>query len=67
MGTPRLQSPGVCPQGLWGVDYGLELAGPDGEWKKAYIVNVNGGAKTTKPWWTNGKGEGRDLEGCRDL
>ena len=52
---------------MWGVDYGLELAGPDGEWKKAYIVNVNGGAKTAKPWWTNGKGEGRDLEGCRDL
>ncbi len=45
----------------WGVDYGLELAGPDGEWKKAYIVNVNGGAKTANPWWTNGKGEGRDL------
>lgn len=45
----------------WGVDYGFEIAGPDGEWKKAYIVNVNGGAKERKDWLTTGTSEGRDL------
>ena len=45
----------------WGVDYGFEIAGPDGEWKKAYLVNVNDGAKEKKKWQTNGRCEGRDL------
>ena len=45
----------------WGVDYNLEIAGPDGVWKKAYIVNANGGAKEAKPWETRGVCEGRDL------
>ena len=43
------------------MDYGFEIAGPDGEWKKAYLVNVNDGAKEKKKWQTNGRCEGRDL------
>ncbi|MGN0853957.1 MAG: sialate O-acetylesterase [Kiritimatiellia bacterium] len=45
----------------WGVDCGFEIAGPDGEWKKAYLVNVNKGAKKPVPWHTDGVCEGRDL------
>ncbi|MBQ6136634.1 MAG: hypothetical protein IJI73_04600 [Kiritimatiellae bacterium] len=45
----------------WGVDYGFEIAGPDGQWKTAYIVNANKGAKQKTGWKTNGVVEGRDL------
>ena len=45
----------------WGVDYGFEVAGTDGEWKPAYIVNANKGAKKGVAWRTNGKVEGSDL------
>lgn len=45
----------------WGADYGFEIAGTDGAWKKAYIVNANKGAKKTIPWHTNGSCTGRDL------
>ena len=45
----------------WSVDYGFEIAGPDGVWHKAYLVNANGGAQKTVPWQTRGVCEGRDL------
>ena len=45
----------------WGVDYGFEVAGNDGEWKKAYIVNASKGAKKSLMWRTNGAVEGSDL------
>jgi len=45
----------------WGIDYGFEIAGPDGEWKKAYIANASKGAKKSVPWRTNGVVEGADL------
>ena len=45
----------------WGIDYGFEVAGTDGEWKKAYIVNACKGAKKSVPWRTNGVVEGADL------
>ncbi len=45
----------------WNVDYGFEVAGPDGEWKKAYIVNANKGATAKQAWKTNGAVDGSDL------
>ena len=45
----------------WSVEYGLEIAGTDGVWHKAYLVNANGGAKKTAPWKTGGVVDGRDL------
>ncbi len=45
----------------WGVESGFEIAGADGVWKKAYIVNANNGATKRQPWKTKGIVEGRDL------
>ena len=45
----------------WGVDYGFEIAGADGVWKKAYLVNGNDGKTKVEPWKTKGVIEGRDL------
>ena len=45
----------------WSVDVPFELAGADGKWVKAYLVNANGGAKETKPWQTRGEVKGADL------
>lgn len=45
----------------WNVDYGFEVAGPDGQWKTAYIVNANGGASRKVPAKTLGIVEGPDL------
>ncbi len=45
----------------WGVDYGFEIAGADGVWKKAYLVNGNDGKTKVEPGKTKGIIEGRDL------
>ena len=45
----------------WSVDVPFELAGAGGQWKKAYLLNANGGAKVTKRWVTKGFVEGADL------
>ena len=45
----------------WGVACDFEVAGTDGVWKKAFLVNANGGARKAVPWKTRGNVEGRDL------
>ena len=45
----------------WAVDVPFEVAGADGKWVKAYLVNANGGAKKLQPWRTRGEVKGPDL------
>ena len=45
----------------WGVDYGFEIAGADGKWKPAVVVNANNGRTESAGWKTNGVVDGRDL------
>ena len=45
----------------WGVDFGFEVAGEDGVWHRAWLVNANDGKRVSKPWDTVGRIAGRDL------
>ena len=45
----------------WTVDVPFEVAGADGKWVKAYLVNANGGKKERQPWQTRGEVKGTDL------
>ena len=45
----------------WRIDVPFELAGEDGAFRPAIIVNANGGAEKTIAWKTNGSVRGRDL------
>lgn len=45
----------------WGTAGGFEVAGSDGVWKPASLVNVNGGKTERQPYKTLGTVEGRDL------
>lgn len=45
----------------WGVDYGFEVAGADGVWHPAFVVNANGGKTEKVSWHTRGEVSGRDL------
>ena len=45
----------------WGVDYGFEVAGADGVWHPAFVVNANGGKTEKVSWHTRGEVAGRDL------
>ena len=45
----------------WRIDVPVELAGEDGAFRPAIIVNANGGAEKTIAWKTNGRVKGRDL------
>ena len=45
----------------WAVDVPFEVAGADGKWVKAHLVNANGGKKERQPWQTRGEVKGADL------
>ncbi len=45
----------------WDLCKGFEIAGPDGVWKPARILNVDGGKKERVAWETRGEVSGRDL------
>lgn len=45
----------------WSVDVPFEIAGADGVWHKAVLVNKNTGLTNTVPWKTKGRIDGRDL------
>ncbi len=45
----------------WELCKGFEIAGPDGEWKPARILNADGGKKARVPWQTRGEVAGRDI------
>ena len=45
----------------WSIEVPFEIAGDDGEYHAARIVNANGGAEKTIAWKTNGVVEGRNL------
>ena len=45
----------------WDVCRGFEIAGTDGEWKPAFLVNCDGGATKKVAWKTRGNVKGRDL------
>ena len=51
----------------WSVDVPFEVAGADGKWVKAYLLNANGGAKKTRPWDTRGEVKGVDLVVAADV
>ena len=42
----------------WSVDVGFELAGADGEWKPARLVNTVNGLAASTPWKTKGAVDG---------
>ena len=45
----------------WSVDVAFELAGEDGQWHHANLLNKNGGHTKTVPWKTGGDIEGGQL------
>ena len=45
----------------WSVDVPFEIAGADGVWHRAALVNTNTGLTNTVPWKTQGRIDGRDL------
>lgn len=45
----------------WSVDVPFELAGADGVWHKAKLMNENNGLTNTVPWKTKGTISGKDL------
>ena len=45
----------------WSVEVPFELAGADGKWVKARLVNANSGAKAAKVWRTRGDVKGAAL------
>lgn len=45
----------------WSVEVPFELAGADGVWHKAELVNENNGLTNTVPWKTKGTIGGKDL------
>ena len=45
----------------WSVEVPFELAGADGKWVKARLVNANSGARAAKVWQTHGAVEGAAL------
>ena len=45
----------------WSIEVPFEVAGEDGVYRAARIVNANGGAEKTIAWKTNGVVSGRDL------
>ena len=42
----------------WSVDVGFELAGADGKWKPARLVNTVNGLAASTPWKTKGAVDG---------
>ena len=45
----------------WGVGVPFEIAGDDGEYKPARVVNANNGAEKGEPWKTNGTVKGKAI------
>ena len=45
----------------WSVEVPFELAGADGKWVKAWLVNSNGGKRKAEEWGTAGHVKGKEL------
>ena len=45
----------------WSVEVPFEIAGPDGVWKPAWLVNCNGGVRKAAEWQTRGNINGDKL------
>ena len=51
----------ICYNADWSIQTGFEIAGADGAFRPARIVNMNDGATNSVMWKTDGRIVGRDL------